>query len=170
MIISYKDKSPQIDPSAFVAPNATVIGDVVIGKQSSIWFQTVIRGDVNFIRIGDYTNIQDMSCLHVTKEKYPLVIGSNVSIGHKVTLHGCTLLDNSFVGIGATLLDGVEIGEYSFVGAGSLVTPNKKFPSRVMIMGSPAKVVREITDKDIEMIQNTALNYCKYKEDYKNIG
>ncbi|MCB1192261.1 MAG: gamma carbonic anhydrase family protein [Leptospiraceae bacterium] len=168
MIYEFNGKIPEIDETAFIAPSAEIIGDVKIGKSTSVWFQTLIRGDVNYIRIGDNCNIQDMTLIHVSKDLYPTIIGNNVSIGHKVTLHACTLKDNSFVGIGAIVMDNVEIGEYSFVAAGSLVTPGKKFPSGVLIMGSPAKIVRDITDKDREMIERTARNYSQYKDNYKN--
>lgn len=168
MIYEFNGKIPEIDESAFIAPSAEIIGDVKIGKSTSIWFQTLVRGDVNYIRIGDNCNIQDQTLIHVSKDLYPTIIGNNVSIGHKVTLHACTLKDNSFVGIGATVMDDVEIGEYSFVAAGSLVTPGKKFPSGVLIMGRPAKIVRDVTDKDREMIDRTARNYSKYKDNYKN--
>jgi carbonic anhydrase/acetyltransferase-like protein (isoleucine patch superfamily) len=170
MIYELNGIQPSIDSSAFVAPNADVIGDVVIGKHTSIWFQTVIRGDVHSIRIGDYCNIQDMTLVHVTGGKFPTVIGNYVSIGHQATIHACTLKDHSFIGMRAILLDDVEIGEYSFVAAGSLLTPGKKFPAGVMIMGSPAKIVRDITQEDKEMMDRISNNYSTYKDKYKDIS
>lgn len=166
MIYEFQGKLPSIDKTAFIAPSAEIIGDVTIGKNSSIWFQCMLRGDVNYIKIGDNVNIQDMSLIHVSRNLYPVEIGNNVSLGHRVTLHGCILKDNSFIGMCATVMDDVEIGEFSLVGAGSLVTPGKKFPAGVVIMGSPAKIVRDITDKERELITNTTSNYVNYKDNY----
>lgn len=126
-ILEYMGKRPQIHESVFLAPGSQVIGDVVIGKNSSIWFQTLVRGDVNYIRIGENVNIQDLTIIHVARDVYPVEIGNNVSIGHRATIHGCKLKDNSFVGMCATLMDDVEVGEFAFIGAGALVTPGKKF-------------------------------------------
>ncbi|PJZ70375.1 gamma carbonic anhydrase family protein [Leptospira perolatii] len=165
-ILEYMGKIPEIHDSVFLAPGSQVVGDVKIGKDSSIWFQTLIRGDVNYIRIGENVNIQDMTVVHVARDVYPVEIGNNVSIGHRAVIHGCILKDNSFVGMGATLMDGVELGEYAFVAAGSLVTPGKKIPPGTLAMGSPAKVVREITEKEREMITRTTMNYIKYKNNY----
>ena len=166
MLYSYKNHTPSIHPTAFIAPSAEVIGDVQIGKDTSIWFQCLIRGDVNSIRIGENCNIQDITLIHVARDEFPVSLGNNISIGHRVTLHGCTLKDFSFVGMGATLMDGVELGEYSFVAAGSLVTPGKKIPAGVLVMGSPAKIQREINDKEKLIIERTAKNYQKYKDVY----
>ncbi len=168
MIYKFKEISPEIHETAFIAPSAEVIGDVKIGAHSSIWFQCLVRGDVNYIRIGENCNIQDMTLIHVARDEFPVTIGNNVSIGHRVTLHGCILKDYSFVGMSATVMDGVELGEYSFVAAGSLVTPGKKIPPGMMVMGSPAKVIREINEKERLIINRTATNYQKYKENYKN--
>ena len=168
MIYKFKDISPEIHETAFIAPSAEIIGDVKIGAHSSIWFQCLVRGDVNYIRIGENCNIQDMTLIHVARDEFPVIIVNSVSIGHRVTLHGCILKDNSFVGMSATVMDGVELGEYSFVAAGSLVTPGKKIPPGMMVMGSPAKVIREINDKERLIINRTATNYQKYKENYKN--
>jgi carbonic anhydrase/acetyltransferase-like protein (isoleucine patch superfamily) len=166
MIYTFQGKTPKIPENTFIAPTADLIGDIEIGEDSSIWFQCMLRGDVNSIRIGSRVNIQDMTMIHVSRDIYPVYIGNDVSIGHRAVLHGCTLKDHSFVGMGAMLMDDVVIGEYSFVAAGSLVTPGKKFPSGVMIMGSPAKIVRDITEKEREIIDRTARNYVKYKENY----
>ncbi len=168
MFYEYKSIQPKIHSSAFIAPSAEIIGDVEIGKDTSVWFQTLIRGDVNFIRIGEGCNIQDMSLIHVSRDNFPTIIGNFVSLGHRVTIHGAVLKDYSFVGMGATIMDDVELGEYAFVAAGSLVTPGKKIPPRTLVMGSPAKVVREITEKEFKMIEQTAKNYISYKEIYKS--
>ena len=170
MIYTFQGKTPVIAPSAWVAPSADIMGDVVIGEESSIWFQCVLRGDVNYIRIGSHVNIQDMTLVHVSRNLFPVIIGDYVSIGHHATIHACTLKDHSFVGMGATVMDDVEIGEWSFVGAGSLVPPGKKIPPGVLLMGSPAKIIRDITEKDREIITRTADNYVKYKENYRNAG
>ncbi|BDA78113.1 gamma carbonic anhydrase family protein [Leptospira kobayashii] len=170
MIKSFQGKSPLIAPSAWVAPSADILGNVTIGEESSIWFQCVLRGDVNYIKIGDHVNIQDMTLVHVARDLFPVTIGNYVSIGHHATIHGCTLKDHSFVGMGAMLMDDVEIGEWSFVGAGSLVPPGKKIPPGVLIMGSPAKIIRDITEKEREIITRTASNYAKYKENYRKEG
>lgn len=166
MIYTFKEKSPKIHPTVFVAPSADIIGDVEIGANSSIWFQCLIRGDVNYIKIGENVNIQDMSLIHVARDIHPVVIGNNVSLGHRVTLHGCTLKDYSFVGMCATVMDGVEIGEYAFIAAGTLVTPGKKIPPGVLVMGSPGKIIRDINDNEREIIERTARNYATYKENY----
>ncbi len=168
MIYKFKESTPEIHETAFIAPSSDIIGDVKIGAHSSIWFQCLVRGDVNYIRIGENCNIQDMTLIHVARDEFPVTIGNNVSIGHRVTLHGCILKDYSFVGMSSTVMDGVELGEYSFVAAGSLVTPGKKIPPGMMVMGSPAKVIREINEKERMIINRTATNYQKYKENYKN--
>ncbi len=170
MIRSFLGISPSLHPTSWVAPSADVLGKVTIGEESSIWFQCVLRGDVNSITIGKNVNIQDMTLVHVARDLYPVVIGDYVSIGHHATIHGCTLRDHSFVGMGAMIMDDVEIGEWSFVGAGSLVPPGKKIPPGVLIIGSPAKIIRDITDKEREIITRTATNYVKYKENYRKEG
>jgi len=168
MLYRFQNIFPEIDDTSFIAPSAEIIGDVKIGKNCSIWFQCLIRGDVNYIRIGDNCNIQDMSLIHVARDQFPVNIGNNVSLGHRVTIHGATLKDFSFVGMGATVMDDVELGEYSFVAAGSLVTPGKKIPSGMLVMGSPAKIIREINSKEREIIERTARNYQTYKNNYLN--
>lgn len=168
MIEPFNGIFPKIHPSSFVAPNAWVLGDVEMGEDCSIWFGSVVRGDVHKIRIGNRVNIQDMSLLHVTKDRFSLTIEDNVSLGHRVTLHGCHLKSHSFVGMGATIMDGVVLGEYSFVGAGSLVTPGKIIPPNVLLMGSPAKIVREISEAEKAIIENTYRNYVKYKANYES--
>jgi len=143
MIKPYNGIFPTIHSSAFIADSAEVIGDVTIGEESSVWFQTVIRGDVNFIKIGARTNIQDNSVLHVTHDTHPVIIGNDVTAGHRVVIHGCNISDCVLIGIGAIVLDGAIVEENSIVGAGSLVAPGFKVPSGTVVMGVPAKVKRE---------------------------
>ncbi|NDF15507.1 gamma carbonic anhydrase family protein [bacterium] len=164
MILPHREINPVIPDSCFVARSADIIGDVVLGEESSVWFQVVIRGDVNTIRIGARTNIQDGAILHVTRDKKPmkgapLVIGDDVTIGHRVTLHGCTLKNRILVGMGATILDGAVIEDDSIVAAGALVTKDKVFPPRSLIQGAPAKVVRELTGEEVAMLKASAANY-----------
>ena len=173
MIIEYQSTKPKIEKNVFIAPSADVIGDVQIGEDSSIWFGTVIRGDVNSIHIGKNTSIQDLSMVHVThytkKDKsdgYATYIGDNVTIGHRVMLHGCVVGNACLIGMSATILDGAIIGQESLVGAGSLVTQNKIFPPRSLIMGSPAKVIRELSDEEVESLYISAKNYVEFKNSY----
>ncbi len=167
MIYELGELKPQLAPDVFVAPDAQVIGDVKIGSGSGIWFGCVVRGDVHYITIGENTNVQDLSMLHVTGGKFPLVIGNNCTLGHRVTLHGCVLRDYAFVGIGATVMDDCEMGEYSLLAAGALLTPGKKIPPRMVAMGSPAKVVREITPEEEAMIRNIPAKYTALRERYR---
>jgi carbonic anhydrase/acetyltransferase-like protein (isoleucine patch superfamily) len=174
VILKYKDLEPKIEKDVFIAPSADIIGDVHIGENSSIWFGTVVRGDVHKIRIGKRTSIQDLSMVHVTHYKkadksdgHPTIIGDDVTIGHKVMLHGCTIEDACLIGMGATIIDGAVIGKESIVGACSLVTKNKKFPPRSLIMGSPAKVVRSLTDEEVQELYNSATRYVDFKNNYK---
>ncbi len=141
-------------------------GDTWIGKATSIWFNTVVRGDVNYIRIGDNTNIQDNSLVHVTGGGHPTIIGNNVTIGHSVIIHACTIKDFSLIGMGSILLDGAEIGEYVLLGAGSLVTQNTKIPSGSKAFGRPAKVVAELTEEEREMIRASADRYVALAKTY----
>ncbi len=178
MILPHKGINPVIPESCFIAPSADIIGDVIMGEESSAWFQVVIRGDVNSIRIGSRTNIQDGSVLHVTRDKMPmkgapLKIGDDVTIGHRVTLHGCTLKNRILVGMGATILDGAVINDDSIVAAGALVTKDKTFPPRSLIQGSPAKVVRELTPEEVSMLKSSADNYVGdakfYNEEFDHL-
>lgn len=174
MIHNFKDFEPKIQKGTWVAPSADVIGDVTIGEDCSIWFGSVIRGDVHYITIGDRTSIQDLSMVHVTHHKKadrsdgsPTIIGSDVTIGHRVMLHGCIIEDACLIGMSATILDNAVIGKESIVGAGSLVTKNKKFPPRSLIMGSPAKVVRALTDAEVEELYASAKRYVSFKNEYQ---
>jgi carbonic anhydrase/acetyltransferase-like protein (isoleucine patch superfamily) len=166
MIHSFKDQTPQFPSSVFIGPSAHVIGDVTIGAYSSVWFGTVIRGDVHFIRIGERTNIQDLSVLHVTRKTHPLLIGNEVTVGHHVTLHGCTVLDRVLVGMGAILLDGAEIGEGSIIGAGALVTEGMKVPPGFLAVGVPAKVKRPLTPEESAFLIKSAQNYVDLAQVY----
>jgi len=173
MIFSYQNKHPKIHKNAFVARSADLIGDVEVGEDSSIWFGCIIRGDVNSIKIGKNTSIQDLSMVHVThytkedkSDGYQTYIGDNVTVGHKVMLHGCTIGNACLIGMSSTILDGAIIGQESLVGAGSLVTQNKIFPPRSLIMGSPAKVIRELNDEEVESLYQSAKNYVKFKNSY----
>ena len=175
IIMPYKDLNPQIDSTAWVAPGASVIGDVKIGKDCSIWFGVVIRGDVHKIEIGDRVSVQDLSMIHVTHYKKPdksdgspTIIGNDVTIGHKVMLHGCKIEDACLIGMSATILDDAVIGKESIVGAGALVTKGKKFPPRSLILGSPAKVVRELTDQEVEELYASAKRYVGFMQGYRD--
>ena len=174
MIINYKDLTPKIGENSWIAPSADVIGDVTIGKDCSIWFGTVVRGDVHKIIIGNRVSVQDLSMVHVTHYKLddksdgnPTIIGDDVTIGHRVMLHGCTIENACLIGMSATILDGAIIGEESIVGAGSLVTKNKKFPPRSLIMGSPAKVIRTLSENEIKELYASASRYVNFKDNYQ---
>jgi len=166
VIKPYKGVFPKVHPSVYLSDNVYVIGDVEIGEDSSVWFGSVIRGDVNYIRIGKRTNIQDNSVVHVTHDTHPTIVGDNVTVGHRVILHGCKLGNNILVGMGAVIMDGVEIEDFVLVGAGALVTPNKKIPSGVLVAGVPAKIVRDLKDEEIKLIEESAQNYVRYKNEY----
>ncbi len=173
MLYSFRDYKPQLGKNVFLAPSCDVIGDVSIGDDSSIWFGCVIRGDVHRIQIGKRTSVQDLSMIHVTHYKkedksdgHPTIIGDDVTIAHKVMLHGCTIGDACLVGMSATVLDGAVIGKESIVGAHSLVTKNKRFPPRSLILGNPAKVVRELSDEEVSSLYKSAKNYVKFKNEY----
>ncbi len=166
-IAPYRGIVPQIHPSVFVAEGARIIGDVVIGKDSSVWFNSVIRGDVHFIRIGERTNIQDNCVLHVTHEKYALRIGSNVTVGHSAVLHGCTIGDECIVGMGAIILDNASVSARSFVAAGALVPENFVVPQGTLVAGVPAKVKRALTPEEVQFLGQSARNYLDYVKTYR---
>lgn len=166
MILKFKEFYPKIDPSAWIAPSADLIGNIEIGEDSSVWFGCVIRSDINEIKIGKNTNIQDLSCIH-TDTNSKTIIGNNVTVGHKVMLHGCIIEDNCLIGMSATILDNAVIGEGSIVGANSLVTAGKVFPPRSMIMGSPAKVVKQLSQEDVDKLIAHAGRYVEYKNKYR---
>ena len=166
MIISYKGISPQIAGTAFVAEGAQIIGDVHIGAHSSVWFNCVLRGDCYHIRIGDNTNIQDNTVIHVTQGRFPTIIGNYVTVGHSAVLHGCTVKDRCLIGIGAIVLDNVTIGEELFIAAGSLIPPGTVIPPRSMVMGAPARVKRPVTDEEVARIDEHWQHYIEYKNNY----
>ncbi len=168
MISPFKDKLPDIHNSAFIADDAVVIGDVVIGAEASIWFGAVIRGDVNFIRIGDRTNIQDATVIHVSSKTHSTVLENDITVGHRVTLHGCYVEAECLIGIGAILLDGVRVGRNSLVAAGSLLTPGTQVPPGSLVMGSPGKVKRELTEIEIEKIRQSAAKYVELAAIYRS--
>ncbi|WBW98721.1 gamma carbonic anhydrase family protein [Oceanirhabdus sp. W0125-5] len=165
MIKEYFNKKPFIEEGVFYAENATLIGEVILEKDSSVWFNTVLRADNELIKIGEGTNIQDNCTVHVD-EGFPVEIGKGVTVGHNVILHGCKVGDNSLIGMGSILLDGVEIGENTIIGAGSLVTSGKKIPSGVLCLGSPAKVIRELTQEEIKSIGHSSNHYVAKSKEY----
>lgn len=167
MILPHHGCHPKIPSSVFIAPSADVIGEVEIGKESSVWFQVVIRGDVNWIKIGERTNIQDHSCLHVTRRTSPLTVGSDVTVGHRVTLHGCTLEDRILVGMGAVILDDAHVESDCIIGAGSLVTKGTRIPKGMLAMGSPAKVIRPLKPEELAFLRQSALNYVQDRLEYQ---
>ncbi len=175
IILPYKGLLPKIDKSTWVAPGATVVGDVKVGEECSLWFGVVIRGDVHKIRIGNRVSVQDLSMIHVTHYKKedksdgsPTIIGDDVTIGHKVMLHGCTIEDACLIGMSATILDDAVIGKESIVGAGALVTKGKKFPPHSLIIGSPAKVVRELTEDEVKELYASAKRYVGFMQGYRD--
>jgi carbonic anhydrase/acetyltransferase-like protein (isoleucine patch superfamily) len=172
MIRNFLGFQPKIDPSAFVAETAVIIGDVEIGPQSSVWYNCVVRGDVNFIRIGARSNVQDLSMLHVTHKKNaedpgaPLIIGDDVTIGHSVTLHGCTLLDGCFIGMQAIVMDKAVVGEGALVGARALVTEGTVIQPHTLWLGAPARYKRDLTADEIAWLKQSPDNYVKYSLQY----
>ncbi|RPI14935.1 MAG: gamma carbonic anhydrase family protein [Ignavibacteriae bacterium] len=167
MIIPYQNISPKIDPSVLIAAGAFIIGDVEIGKDSSIWFNVVVRGDVNYIRIGERTNIQDLTMVHVTYKKFPTFIGNDVSIGHSAVIHGCRINDHVVIGMGAKILDDALVSSNSMVAAGSVVKERFIVPEGTLVAGVPAKVVRDLRPEEIEKIHQNAKNYLYYIEQYR---
>jgi carbonic anhydrase/acetyltransferase-like protein (isoleucine patch superfamily) len=161
---------PKIAKTAFLVEDCDIIGDVEIGEQSSIWFGTVIRGDIHYIRIGNRTNIQDNSVVHVTAHTAPTIIGSNVTVGHQAVLHGCTVEDNCLIGMGSRILDGAVIGGHSMVAAGSVVLPGVKVPSGVLVAGIPADIKRELHPEEIWEIELSAQRYMDYFSTYLRSG
>lgn len=170
MIYPFRGITPKIHATAFKTRSSEIIGDVEIGADCSIWFNVVIRGDVHWIKIGDGTNVQDGSILHVTHKKSPLSIGKNVTIGHLAMLHGCTIKDFVLVGMKAVVMDDAEIGEESIIGAGALVTQGTKIPPRSLVLGSPAKVIRPLKEEEIKFLHQSAENYKQYVKWYREGG
>lgn len=165
-IIDFKGTTPKIHETAYLADDVHVIGDVEIGEDANVWFGSVIRGDVSYIRIGARTNIQDMTMIHVSSDFGPTVIGDEVTVGHRVTLHGCHVERLCLIGMGATVMDHARIGEQTVIGAGSLVSPGTIIPPRVLALGSPAKVKRDLTDDEIAYLEQSWRNYVELKDLY----
>ena len=177
MVFPFRGEAPSFGKGTWIAPGAVVIGDVEMGEDCSIWFGCVVRGDVHRIRIGDRCNIQDLTMIHVTHYKksdksdgYPTTIGDDVTIGHRVMLHGCTIERGSLIGMNATILDGAVIAEESIVGAGALVTGGKRFPPRSLILGSPARAVRSLNDEEVRELYASARRYVSFKDEYVEIS
>ena len=167
MLRPYRGQMPRVHPSAFIDDSAQVIGDVEIGEESSVWMCVVVRGDVNRIRIGRRSNIQDGTIVHVMKDTHPTVIGDDVTVGHAAVVHGCTIEDRCLIGMGAILLNGVMVGSGSIIAAGTLVPEGTQIPPRSLVMGSPGKVRRTLSDADLDEIQMYADRYVAYRLDYQ---
>ena len=166
MLRPYRGVLPRVHPTAYVDDSAQVIGDVEIGEESSVWMASVVRGDVHWIRIGRRSNIQDGTVIHVMNQTHPTTIGDNVTVGHAVVLHGCTIEDQCLIGMGVIVLNGAHIGTGSIIAAGSLVVEHMKVPPRSLVMGSPGKVKRQLTDAEVADIQMYADRYVAYRVDY----
>ncbi|MDR5658064.1 gamma carbonic anhydrase family protein [Serpentinicella sp. ANB-PHB4] len=166
MIKEYKGKKPIINDSCFTADSADIIGDIVIGEHSSVWYNAVLRGDANQIKIGRNTNIQDNTVVHVS-DIYQTEVGDNVTIGHSAIIHACKIGDDTLIGMGAIILDGSEVGSQTIIGAGSLVPQGKKIPSGVLAVGSPAKIIRELTEDEKKSLLKSAQEYVQYAENHK---
>lgn len=166
---SFLLKSPSIDPSAFIAPNATLLGDVAIGERASIWYNAVLRGDINSISVGRGSNVQDGSVLHLSAD-YGCHIGEYTTVGHMAMLHACTIGNECLIGMGVIILDGVEIGDRCIIGAGALITQGKKIPSGSMVLGSPAKVVRELSAEEQNGLREWAERYVRLIPHYHAEG
>lgn len=169
MIKQFQGKLPRIHPSAFVTDDAIVIGDVEIGEDSSVWFGSIVRGDVNYIRIGARTNIQDACVIHVSSRTHPTVLEDEITVGHRVTLHGCHVESGCLIGIGSIVMDGVRVGTRCLVGAGSLLTPGTQIPPRSLVLGSPARVKRELTEDELTFLDRSWRNYVKLKAKYPSL-
>jgi len=162
----YAGKSPVLGQRVYLAETAAVIGDVVLGDDVSVWYNSVIRGDCHFIRVGDRSNIQDNCVLHVTQGTHPTILEEEVTLGHAAVVHGATVRRGALIGIRATVMDGAEVGESAFVGAGALVTPRTQVPPRTLWLGSPARQVRELSAAEVEDLRHYHRNYLGYKEEY----
>jgi carbonic anhydrase/acetyltransferase-like protein (isoleucine patch superfamily) len=166
MLFAYREFRPVVHETAYVAPTATIIGRVELGAQVSVWFNAVLRGDINSISVGNGTNIQDGCILHVTNV-HPVVLGAQITVGHGVIVHGCTVESNCLIGMGSILLDGAIVGAGSIVAAGAVVSPAAKIPANSLVMGVPGKVVRQVRDQDRERLGAGWKNYIQYAEAYR---
>ncbi|HSP77778.1 MAG TPA: gamma carbonic anhydrase family protein [Myxococcaceae bacterium] len=163
----FREQFPRVHPSCFVEDSAQVIGDVELGEDSSVWFNSVLRGDVHAIRIGQRTNIQDLTMIHVTSGRFSTTIGDDVTVGHHVVLHGCTVGNRVLVGMGAVVLDGVEIGDDCIIGAGSLLTPGTRIPPGSLVVGSPGKVKRPLSDEERAFLLESARHYVRTAAEHR---
>jgi gamma-carbonic anhydrase len=166
MLRAYRGRLPVVDPTAYVDLSAQVIGDVVIGPESSLWMNVVLRGDVNVIRVGARSNVQDGTVVHVMHDTHPTRIGDDVTIGHGAIVHGCTIADRVLIGMGAIVLNGATVGADSVVAAGTVVTEGARIPPRSLVMGAPGKVKRTLSDQEVREILEYAQNYVRYRLDY----
>ena len=166
MIKPFKGITPKIHSTACVTDDAIIIGDVEIGEDASVWFGSVLRGDVNYIRIGARTNVQDMTMIHVSSKGLPTILEDNITVGHRVTLHACYVESGCLIGMGAILMDGVRVGKNSLVGAGALITPGTQIPPNSLVVGSPARVKRELTAEELAMLEKSWRNYVELKNQY----
>jgi carbonic anhydrase/acetyltransferase-like protein (isoleucine patch superfamily) len=169
VILAYSGHTPRLGEGVFVAENATVIGDVILGARASIWFGAVLRGDVEQIRIGAGSNIQDLSVVHVDSSGFSTHVGEDVTVGHRVILHGCRIADHCLIGMGSIIMNGAEIGEECILGAGSLVSPGTKIPPGVLALGSPAKVKRALSEAEKASIRDSAARYAGYAAVYRGM-
>jgi gamma-carbonic anhydrase len=170
IIRPFGGKAPRLDATAFVVEGAAVVGDVEVGPDSSVWFGAVVRGDVNAIRIGARSNIQDLTVIHVTGGTHPTLVGDDVTVGHRVVLHGCTVKDRCLIGIGAIVLDGAVVGEEAMVGAGALVPPGMVVPPRTLVLGAPARVKRPLTPEELAFFTVSSARYAGYARQYRAEG
>jgi len=168
MIKSFSGKTPKVHDTAFVTDDSFVIGDVEIGEEASIWFGSIVRGDVNYIRIGDRTNIQDACVIHVSSRDHPTILEHEITVGHRVTLHGCHIESGCLIGIGSIILDGARIGKTSIIAAGSLVTPGTIIPPGSLVMGAPAKVKRQLSAEELENLTRSWKNYVELGRRYRS--
>lgn len=160
-LLSIGSQQPRVVEAAFVAPGATLVGDVELGRDASVWYGCVLRGDLHRIRVGARSNVQDLSVLHVTRDRFPTLIGDEVTIGHRAVVHGCTVRDGALIGIGAVVLDGAEVGEGALVGAGALVAPGTRIPYAALALGVPARVARLLTEVELEAQRERARAYVE---------
>ena len=166
LVREFAGKAPRLGARVYLAETAAVIGDVVLGDDVSVWYNSVVRGDCHFIRIGARSNVQDNCAIHTTEGTYPTVLEEEVTLGHGAIVHGATVRKGALIGIRATVLDGAEVGESAFVGAGALVTPRTIVPARTLWLGAPARKVRELSDAEVEDLKNFHLHYLEYKKEY----
>jgi len=170
MIAAFDGRAPRLDPTAFVVDSAIVIGGVTIGPESSVWFHAVVRGDIEAIGIGARTNVQDNATLHVVGGKFATTLGDGITVGHNAVVHGCTIEDGALIGMGAIVLDGAVVGRETLVGAGALVPPGARIPPRSLVLGSPGRVVRPVSDEELEQMRSSAANYVAYARRYRAEG